>query len=124
MLVYRVEHSELMTGPYRTGGRAGEDLHDLAYALETHHGGSSDHPPAWRDGLADPDDDYRFGFASRSALRAWFKGWGERLEGMSFQVSVYRVPAHKVQRGERQLVFDVEQAELVTAIAPTKLIPE
>lgn len=87
----------------------------------------NDKPTPDKDGI--PDEAYagrgsaRCAFTSIAKLKEWFDCQTElhNLSKIGFEVAVYEVPTHAVWHGNRQSVFDADQAK---RIAKMKLLPK
>lgn len=91
---------------------------DLLFDLNNAHDWDDDHPSPWEeDGLFIADAD-RCGFDSPQSLQAWFEGFMDRLGDAGFNVVRYRIPEHRVQFGNKQVVFEPRSASPVKAWSP------
>jgi hypothetical protein len=111
MQIYRVEHKENKSGPYRQMNNEMEEV------LSKHSLYKKPTPrndlllrPKW---IAIPDstiDNYRFGFESIEQLNDWFEAEEERqmLHRFGFVIRVYE--ADDVLIGMHQVVFNITKA--------------
>ena len=107
MRVFRIE-SGLGHGPYSRPSDV-EDWWDSSLIGRRHR--NEKHPAPWQEGLEVND---RFcGFAVIENLKDWFRGWRTKLRRAGFFMTIYEVPHGACEIGERQLVFDRDQATLV-----------
>lgn len=129
MRVFRVEHRSIKN--YTTGHAAGpygyftehDDISKVADTLANTHNSTNGHPGPYQDGLGDyVASDTVFGCPSYDITRQWFWGFLTRLRRVGFVASEYEVPAHYVRRGksQRQLLFNIDKAQLVAHHALTK----
>lgn len=96
IIIYRIEHIERKTGPYR-------DKEPLSDKLCNKHNGSSMHPVSQRDcGFLEKGC---CGFTSIADLKQWFRGFVAPLHRENYIIRVFEVDDNNVKFGEYQCVF-------------------
>lgn len=133
MLVWRTECSATGDGPYIKGDRQDglplyllDDLEEMAYA---HSSDWSEYRVDLHPGPQSEDElDYTIAsdefccFASASALRQWFEGYGELLDRAGYEVVVFQVAEHFVRQGKYQSLFRKAQAIRLESFSPLTII--
>lgn len=146
MLIYRLENEE-GEGCYERGYGfkcCRQTMNDNDASLKDHHPGPEDEPKLARfwagfhltvkEMRRWPDHGrrkWRCAFESLEQLEKWFPVDGlRRMQLMSdrssdnMQLVVYRVPHHKVRKGDAQVVYNADHAEFVECLMLSELISQ
>lgn len=110
MLVYRVEDAECH-GPY-IGREYDSRVDTRDDTAKVRHGNMKTHPCPSCDGLNIEAGDH-CGFESMYKLRTWFRGDIRWLKTNKFHISIYEIEPEKVKIGKRQVLFNMQYANLV-----------
>lgn len=107
MRVFRIE-SKAGDGPYSRPNDVADwwSSGELARCHRTEK-----HPTPQREGLL--VHDRICGFVVIENLKEWFRGWRSKLRKAGFFMAIYEVPVKACEIGEKQLVFDRDQATLI-----------
>lgn len=126
MRLYRVEHGTDGKGPYQffsINTRADEIRDELVGEIGAahndfwHRDARVKHPGPHQDGLGYmglDNGDWLFACTSIETLHQWFAGYGERLRGSGFVVSVIDADNDYVRIGntKRQAIYDPDYASV------------
>lgn len=123
-LVYRIEHHESGTGPYRGNPSV---VSDALVEMYNRHNWSQHHPCGRREfgpEIMAQCGGYLYGFATLDQYKEWFDGFFDLLKQHGFILTQYAIKAKKYCRhGAKQTIFDPENAKEIGKFCPVSLQP-
>ena len=118
MTIFRIEHPESKSGPYKRKGKFSR----RKKLIDSHSYSELEYRPTpGKDEL--PWDGVRYGTKTLKSLRKWFKGWMQQFKDEGFVIAKYKV--RDAQRGKLkhwgQIAFKPEDVLKRTIRPWTKL---